>query len=170
MAKGSSGGASYLKGMEVVMSNLNTQLTGIKVRSMKGLVMAAAHIRNETEQTPPLTPVDLGNLRASWFVVTPTSVAVGKGIGQFKGPNAAKLSTEHTSNVMEAQGMTASQSNATKQFITMGYGVEYSGFVHEMVGANFKRSSAGPKWLESAIKNNIGKIVQIVKENSQIKG
>ena len=62
------------------------------------------------------------------------------------------------------------QTTAKKKFLMMGYGVNYGGFVHEMLGANFKRPDAGPKWLESAIKRNTQKIVQIVKENAQIKG
>jgi hypothetical protein len=61
----------------------------------------------------------------------------------------------------------------------MGYTANYGGFVHEMIGANFnparrqgkaiRRAGAGPKWLETHIKNNTGKIVQIVKDNAQIR-
>jgi hypothetical protein len=39
-----------------------------------------------------------------------------------------------------------------------------------MIGASFQRPQAGPKWLESAIKRNTSKIVQIEKEDAQIKG
>ena len=169
MAKGSSGGVHYLKGLEEVNRNLNKELEAITARSMKGLIMAAAFIRNETEKTPPLTPVDLGNLRASWFVVTASQVAAGSGSHQFKGPKAGELSSSHASTVTESQGIVVSQSTASKKFLMMGYGVNYSGYVHEMIGANFKRPNAGPKWLESAIKRNTGKIVQIVKDNAQIK-
>lgn len=159
-----------LKGEEVVMANLNKQLEGIKARSMKGLIMSAAFIRNETEHTPPLTPVDLGNLRASWFVTTAKRVQVGYGVHTFKGPNAAKMSEEHTSVLSEAQGIVASGSTGKKKFLMMGYSANYSGFVHEMIGANFKREGAGPQWLMSAIKRNTSKIVQIVKDDAQIKG
>jgi hypothetical protein len=176
MAKGQSRGADYmrgftwgLKGEEVVMTNLNKELEAIKVRSMRGLIMAATFIRNQTEHTPPLTPVDLGNLRASYFVTTAKRVQVGAGTHTFKGSNAAKMSEDHTSVLTETQGMAASQSNKDKQFLIMGYSANYGGFVHEMIGANFKRPGAGPKWLESHIKSNTSKIVQIVKENSQIK-
>lgn len=170
MAKGSSGGLSYLKGMEQVMSNLNKQLEGIKIRSLKGLIKSAALIRHETEHTSPVTPVDWGNLRASWFVTTAKRVQVGYGIHTFKGPKAANLSETHASVLSESQNTIASQSTKDKQFLMMGYSVNYGGFVHEMIGANFKRPGAGPKWLESHLKSNTGKIVQIIKNNAEIKG
>jgi len=169
MAKGSSGGASYLKGLTETEATLNREIEGIKARSMKGLIMSAAFIRNETEKTPPLTPVDLGNLRASWFVVTASRVAAGSATHQFKGPKAAELSSSHSSTIAESQGLVASQSTASKKFLMMGYGANYSGYVHEMIGADFKKTGAGPKWLETHIKKNAGKIVQIVKDNAQIK-
>ena len=63
--------------------------------------------------------------------------------------------------------------------VMMGYSANYSGWVHEMIGANFnpknrkgkkrRRAGAGAKWLESAIKNNRAKIVQIVKDNAKVK-
>jgi hypothetical protein len=169
MAKGSSGGVNYLKGMEHVMSNLNKQLEGVKIRSLKGLILSAALIRHETEHTSPLTPVDYGNLKASWFVTTAKRVQVGYGIHTFKGPKASQLSENHAAVLSESQSTVASQSTKDKQFLMMGYSTNYGGFVHEMIGANFKRPGAGPKWLEAHLKRNTGKIVQIVKENAEIK-
>lgn len=163
-------GAAQIRGFDTVMANLNRELQGIENRSMKGLIMSAALVRNETEKTPPLTPVDLGNLRASWFVVTASSVPVGKGTQQFKGFQAAKLSSEHSSTVMEAQGMVTAMGTGKKKFLMMGYSANYALWVHEMIGANFKRPSAGPKWFESAVKNNSQRIVKIIKDNAQIKG
>jgi len=184
---GTSRGADYMrgftwgvKGEEVVMANLNRQLEGIKNRSMKGLIMAAAFIRNETEKVPPLTPIDTGNMNASWFVVTADRIVKGRGTPKFEGKDAGELSTDHTSTLSEAQGEVKTQSMGDKRVLMMGYSANYSGFVHEMIGANFnpknrkgtkrRREGAGPKWLESAIKRNTGKIVQIVKDNAQIKG
>jgi hypothetical protein len=178
MAVGQSRGADYmrgftwgLKGEKTVMANLNKELEAVKGRSMRGLIMAAAFIRNETESSSPSTPVDLGNLRASYFVTTAKRVQVGAGVHTFKGPKASKMSEDHASVLMETQGIAASQSNKDKQILIMGYSANYGGYVHEMIGVNFQRQNppAGPKWLEAHIKGNIGKIVQIVKENSQIK-
>ena len=54
-----------LLGMRTVMDNLNRELLKIKARSMKGLIESAIIIRRDMEKTPPLIPLDTGNLRAS---------------------------------------------------------------------------------------------------------
>jgi hypothetical protein len=184
---GTSRGTDYMrgftwgvKGEEIVMTNLNKQLEGIKTRSMAGLIKAAAFIYKKTESEAPLTPVDTGNMRASWFVVTPTRVAKGGGSPGFTADDAAEMASNHSKTVAEAQAIVSSQSTATKKFLMMGYSAPYSGFVHEMIGANFnpekrrgkarRREGAGAKWLQSAIYKNIAKIVQIVKDDAQIKG
>jgi len=58
-----------LRGMKEVLSNLNSKLTEIKDVSMKGLLEVAIFIRRDMDYTPPLIPVDTGNLRNSWTVV-----------------------------------------------------------------------------------------------------
>ena len=56
-----------LLGMRTVMNNLNREILKIKAKSMKGLIESAIIIRRDMEKTPPLVPLDTGNLRASWF-------------------------------------------------------------------------------------------------------
>jgi len=56
-----------LKGMRKVEANLNVEINAIRGRSMKGLIEAAAYIRRSMDKTPPLIPIDVGNLRGSWF-------------------------------------------------------------------------------------------------------
>lgn len=63
-----------LKGVDEVIRNLNKQLLKKKAMSLKGMILAAAFIRKDMEKTPPLIPVDTGNLRASWFT-TPGYIA-----------------------------------------------------------------------------------------------
>ena len=58
-----------LKGIEEVINNLNSKLSEIKEISMKGLLQSAVLIRRDMDITPPLIPVDTGNLRNSWTVV-----------------------------------------------------------------------------------------------------
>ena len=57
-------------GFDKVMTNLNLEIAAIRERSLKGLIMGAAIVRKDMEKTPPKTPMDYGNLKASWFVVT----------------------------------------------------------------------------------------------------
>ena len=59
-----------LKGIDNVMRNLNKEVAKMKIKSLAGLIQAAALIRVDMDKTPPLIPVDTGNLRNSWFVTT----------------------------------------------------------------------------------------------------
>jgi hypothetical protein len=168
-----------VRGLEEVTNNLNKQIIEITQRTMSGLIKAAAHVRRSTENTAPVTPVDLGNLRASWFVVTSNSIPVGKS-PTFIGYQAIKLSGEHSMTVAEAQEIIVAKTTGRIKFLMMGYSVNYALFVHEMIGADFKRVkkvkdkktgknrllSSGPKWLETALKRETPRIIQIIKENA----
>lgn len=56
-----------VKGLNTVMNNLNKEITAIKGRTAEGLIESAVLVRRSMEETPPLVPVDTGNLRQSWF-------------------------------------------------------------------------------------------------------
>lgn len=62
-----------IKGLEKVKANLQRELKKIQGQTIVGLLEAAAFIRRDMEETPPLIPLDTGNLRASWFTI-PTKV------------------------------------------------------------------------------------------------
>jgi len=168
---GASGGVAYLKGKEQVEANLNKEIEGIRIRSLKGLINAAAHIRNKTENAPPLTPVDLGNLRASWFVATSTSTPRTEGPHAFKGPHKAKFESQHAAMISEGRGQMAAMTTKEKKFLMMGYSVNYAGFVHEFISEmtiNWKRPGSGAKWLETHLKAESGKIVEIISEQANV--
>jgi hypothetical protein len=121
-----------LKGLEAVIANLNKEIKAIEGRSLAGMIRAAVVVRRSTEETPPLTPVDLGNLRASWFTHP----------GYAPGGNP---------------------------FLTMGYSANYAVYVHEMVGAKFQRPGAGAKWFQAAFRRNKDRILEVIREEAQIK-
>jgi len=58
-----------LSGFDDVLKNLNKELKGIEGNTMPGLLEAAAFLRKDMDKTPPLIPLDIGNLRDSWAVV-----------------------------------------------------------------------------------------------------
>lgn len=61
--------AIRLTGLAEVQRALNAEIKRIQGYSLQGLIRAAAMIRTDMEHTPPLIPVDTGNLRQSWTVV-----------------------------------------------------------------------------------------------------
>jgi len=55
-----------IRGMDKVVANLNREIGKMRKGSIIGLASAVEYIHADTEKTPPLTPVDTGNLRSSW--------------------------------------------------------------------------------------------------------
>lgn len=169
MAKTYNIGNTGIKGFDKVMKNLNTEISAIKDRSMKGLIKGAIIIRRSMDKTPPLIPVDTGNLRASWFVVSAKGLKTEKPVFKDTTPKKlALLNSSYSATVAEAQGVVAGQTS----FIVIGFGANYTMPVHEMYGkgdVNWKRPNSGPKFFESAIKRNKDKIIKTIAENAQIK-
>jgi len=176
---------SGIKGFDIVLSNLEKALLNIEGGTVQGLLLAAAFIRRETERNYPITPVDLGNLRASWFTVASTMIG-GKGFkkkgiaanvkdkfgrtlgtGNFKGPRKAELSQDHINTIAEAQALVSAIS--PELMVMMGYTANYAMAVHEMVDREFHRPQSGPKWFETAIKRSTWQIAKIIRDNAMIK-
>ena len=157
-----------IKGFDTVLKNLNAEIEKIKVKSAAGLIKATIIIRNDTEKTTPITPVDTGNLRSSWFVVSLRKMASDVHNKAFKGKKKDDMAKEHSAAISEAMGMV--QAYLKKGILVVfGYSAEYAAAVHEKLGANFQRPGAGPKWFESAIKRNAPKIVGIIANETKIK-
>ena len=166
---GSSGGINYLVGFKEVIRKLNVEINQLPEKSIKGMIKAAALIRYETEHTPPKTPVDLGNLRASWFVVTAKSNPVGSS-PTFVGKDASQFGMDHGKAITEQQGIARVQSAKGSEVLIMGYSANYAGFVHEMIGdIEWTREDSGAKWLEEQIKMNEDRILELIATEVKIK-
>jgi len=173
------GSVIRIAGVTKVMTNLNREIEGIQSRTQAGLIKAAALIRNETEHGAVKTPVDKGNLRASWFTVSAGSNIISGGgkthspTGQetkFVGPKAGELASGYASMLMEMRAKAQALSNTYKgPFVIMGYSANYAMWVHEMIDANFKRPGAGPKWFEAAVKSQRENIIKVITANAKIK-
>lgn len=55
-----------IQGFDRVAKNLRKEASKIDNASLKGLILATAFIRRDMDKTPPLIPVDTGNLRDSY--------------------------------------------------------------------------------------------------------
>jgi len=175
-----------IKGFDKVLTRLNAEIVAIENRSMKGMIMGASIVKKDMEKTPPLTPRDYGNLRSSFFIVTPKSIPSGS-TPMFKGEVAGKMRTDHTSTISEVRGMVKAASSIGKiKMLMLGYSASYALFVHELLGMSDEprwrygpgpgkkrwykpRVGAGPKWFEASFKRNKDKILQAIRLNVQIK-
>jgi len=118
------------------------------------------------DKTSPKIPVDLGNLRASFYIVpSKGSVKVGT-TASFKGSNANRLSAGHSNEMARARSLVSSSKMPS---VALGFSAYYAWYVHENVGANFQRPGAGAKYFEAALKRNRDKIVQIIRQEAKIK-
>lgn len=162
----------HVDGLKETMENLNALIKQYLDAGYKGLILATAYIRRQTESTAPLTPVDLGNLRASWLVVTSKgSIQGGEAKFQskgFVGPRAGEILNDYQGAVNEARGLVRFNEQGTKIFVVFGYGAGYAVYVHENIGAAFQKEGADAKWFETHIKRSTPQILQIIRTEIQI--
>jgi hypothetical protein len=165
--------------LQNILRNLNLEIGKINGRTQKGLIRATNQIHQETEKGSIKVPVDLGNLRHSFFYVTARG-AIGKGGGQshapegvaarFVGPKAGEYAAGHAGLLTESVGKAKSLATMYKgPFVVAGYSANYALWVHEMLGANFQRKGAGAKWFEIAIKTKQAEILKIIQSTAKIK-
>ena len=136
--------SSHLKGLDQVLRNLKKETDKIVGKTMKGLIRAAIIVRRDMEQTEPKIPVDTGNLRSSYFLVTSTGETLD---GQ--NPGVPKI-----------------QNNGP--YVAMGFSANYAVQVHEAVNIKFKRPGSGAKFLESAVDRNAGAILEMIQKEVKI--
>lgn len=153
-----------LEGIGNVMENLHKRLVQIKGRSMRGLIEVAILIRRDMEDTPPLIPVDKGNLRASWFTVTSSGFETG-GSAQFEGKSRTRMAAEHRQAVSQARSSLVGKQDPV---LIMGFSANYAWWVHENIGAKFKRPNAGAQFFRASIERNVDDIIRIIQKNARI--
>ena len=154
-------GKTAMEGMEEVMSNLNKELREIEGKTTKGYIRASIHVRRQSE---PKIPVDTGNLRSSWFVVSQRGE--NSKTPSFSGKQASELHSDH-SNV------TSSAKREVKKFkhpaVLFGFTANYAALVHEKVDdASFRRPGAQARFLFSTLSEEANRILEIIRENAKI--
>ena len=157
-----------LVGMEKVLRNLNREISKIEGGTLRGLIRSAILIRRDMEATPPLIPVDTGNLRASFYTISlkPVQGQV-KSVG-FVDDEGGKLSQGHSEALQEAQRELANFGK--NPAVAIGFSAYYAFKVHEDMMAHFKRPGSGPKFLEAAIERNSKNILDLIREEVRIRG
>lgn len=179
-----------LEHVDELIARLNKELENIEGRSLAGLVAAASHIFDDMDKTAPRIPIDTGNLRASFFIVSSRGGGdQSTGTGRFEGKNSGEMQSEKGQIV----GIAQSQARAARYpMVAMGFTANYATYVHENLNANFagdqskiqrtssgrataatrkhtRRSGAGPRFFSSALERNAQKIIEIVSNYANIK-
>lgn len=152
------------KGLNTVMKNLKKELAVIENKTVASLIKAAILIQRDMENTPPLTPVDYGNLRSSFFIAAKGSLIPP---GAYVGPHAQEIGAFSTRTVLNYSAK-AGKSSKGKYSVFFGFSAYYAMKVHERVGAKFKRPGAGPFFFEASVKRNTPLILDMVREEARI--
>lgn len=153
-----------IEGIEEVTRAMNEQVKEMKTKSAKGLINAGIEIRHLTEKETPITPLDLGNLRASFHVTTSKGQEGTR--GSFKGKESSEMQSNHGRVVQQEAAKVAVAKHPT---IAVGYTANYAAYVHEMpAGTKWSRPGSGHKWFERNLKRNKNKLLSIVREETKV--
>ena len=162
-----------VEGLEGVIARYREECANLKNHTNRGLVQFALHIRRRTETKPPYTPVDRGNLRASWFIASQTGIVedVLGFSGDFKTPRKhhitkGELAAQH--RAVQAAALSEVRSH-NEPNVMFGYSANYAFVVHEKIEAeHWSREGSGPKWLEAHMNGSIDTFKKIIIDNSKI--
>jgi hypothetical protein len=155
------------KSVDNIVSNLNKKLQGIQNKTLTGLIKGAKLIYEDMKTTPPLIPVDLGNLEDSFFIVTSNKGVIRGNNVTFTGDNAGKISEGHLATIQEAKGV--SITGMKGPFVVFGFGAYYAVYVHEMIEASFQKQGSGALFLSNAIARNSNMVIKTVAQEAKSK-
>ena len=164
-----------LRGLNTVVKNLGKRIDQAENLTLDGLVEGARYIYQQTESTPPITPVDTGALRASWFIYSNRGDETGP--TRSRGPSrrsksarkrkkAEILKSSRTEEIAEAKNILGKYNDLV---VVAGYAAPYAAYVHEGIGGKgeitrWSRPGSGKWWFLKAFKmsrNHIMKILQV---------
>lgn len=154
-----------LDGISTVVSALNTELERLKgPKATQAFIRASILLQREMSLTSPTIPLDLSNLRHSFFAIaTRKNVDIG---GRFKGGDAGKLQSEHSSTISAAKSYV---SMSRYPMMIIGFSAYYAAIVHEMrENVDWNEPGSGPKFFEAAFNRNRDNLLKIFKEESEL--
>lgn len=162
---------------DLVMTNLNNAIVNIQGATLKGLIMGVTQIHNETEHGDIKVPVDLGNLRHSWFVVTANGIQAGH-TNNFIGDKAGLMAVAHGLALTEAIAEASKIAASGKIVIIFGYSANYALWVHENIGMHDPdnkywkhkkwRPGSDAKWFEAAIQKKAPEIIKLITKTAKV--
>jgi hypothetical protein len=152
-----------ITGLEKVTKALHQKVRDLEKANVKGFVKSIILIRNELEKTTPMVPLDLGNLRASFYSVT--AAGMGKTLQEFVGEDGERMKIDHSKAKMEGAATVLAYKG---QIAVMGFSANYAWWVHENIGnVNWSKEGSGAKFFSKALDRNETKILDIIAEEAK---
>lgn len=178
--------AGVIRGINKVLENLTKETDAIKSGSAKGVLKGALLVIGKSQT---LTPIRLGNLRNSRFVISSSLPSPEQG-GNFEGPQASSMSSQHQKEKGVVGAETISKSKGgNSPTAAVGYSAVYALSVHENPNAGSAGNTAGSdasrqnpavalssihskagqwKFLEKPLQENSSRVLALIKEESEV--
>jgi len=150
-----------IEGLEEYLRNLKSVRKRYHAKALRAVSKAALFVLREAQK---LTPVDLGNLRASGFVVV-TGLGPSHTKFEFKDDPSrdshANMSSKVASSTKETMEVALGLANANTKGVAayIAFGAYYALFVHEETSMHHTVGQA--KFLETVIKTRRNEIMKI---------
>ncbi len=144
-----------LEGLSNVLRNLNAVIKQKELNIKAGLMEAALVIKADSVRE---TPIDLGNLRGSAFVIV-TEQQPDNPSPSFSGADSGDMASNHSKAMIEGQGIV--KGNVHDFSAIVGYSANYAFWVHEMP-ATYNFNSGSNKYLEKAVLKNEKRVFDIL--------
>ena len=163
-----------LKGVSEVLKNLNKAISDIENKTKAGLTEACLVVKVDSVKG---TPIDLGNLRSSAFIMVTDSTADNSS-PNFTGKDAGEMQSNHSKALNEGKGITRTVKNKFVGIIA--YTANYAFWVHEMPMIHKGEPRAilknrgnfwdggGNKFLEKSLLKNKERISRILQKWAKI--
>jgi len=155
-----------LLGLPTVLKNLNKEIKKMEGTTVKGLIRAGIMVRTRMGTSAPLVPVDTRNLDHSFFLVTSEGKTEKGASPKFKGEDADNMMANHASAISthlhQAQ-------KAKRPTVVLGFSASYAWFVHENIGAHFRKPNSGAKFFEAALHYEQGNMLKVIAQEAKIK-
>jgi len=168
-------GGKPVKGINEIINNLNRQIGRIKDRTLQGLIRVQAKIYQDMDHVPPKIPVEYGNLRKSYFVVTSKGTIYRGESPSFTDERGfqSRLLVDHSFALLDSR-LEAVRIGQTKgPCVVLGFSAWYAPYVHEMYNSKsgepivWSREGSGPGFWRAAIGKNWNFALKTVAEEAR---
>jgi len=137
-----------LVGLDRAIKNLNKAVENTKAATKEGLIAGAFELQREAV---PRTPIDLGNLRHSFYVVWQGGRTAEPSWNNKRG-DAAKIAAFYKASISSARTMVNKVKEDKEIRVEAGYGAFYAVYVHE--GGPRAGGAGEKKFFENAINSS----------------
>ena len=154
------------------------QISSMRQGALAGMIEATIIVRRDTEKSTPITPVDTGNLRASWFVATHMGIADGANpVFKATGAKGRKISPKQLAKVKMNHARVLNDVGAdiiyggSKKLLKckFGFTANYAVPVHyERRNVTWNRPNSGPYFFSTSLDSKHQEMIRAIQKRAHV--